>query len=139
MHVILVIDGMALPSEKAINEGRRQDRAAAFMKGLAAEKMSNARDSRNFFSRACSITLEMKHKNLTLKCHKMDYYPFLVAFYELDVQLARLSHTGMVDLIISEDSDMLVYGCARVLFKLDPTDHEGPCHELLARLSKLES
>jgi 5'-3' exonuclease len=36
-----------------------------------------------------------------------------------DAQLAFLSLTGAVDLVITEDSDALVYGCRRVLFKLD--------------------
>ena len=56
-----------LPSEKAINEETHQDRAAPFTEGVSVEKKSSARDSRNFFSRACSSTLEMRH-DLTVKC-----------------------------------------------------------------------
>jgi exonuclease 1 len=33
--------------------------------------------------------------------------------------LAYLNRTGIVDFIISEDSDLLAFGCKRVLFKLD--------------------
>jgi exonuclease-1 len=36
-----------------------------------------------------------------------------------DAQLAFLSQHGFVDAIITEDSDALVFGCARVLFKLE--------------------
>ena len=44
---------------------------------------------------------------------------YVVAPYEADAQLAFLSRTGSVDLVVSEDSDCLVFGCKRVLFKLD--------------------
>jgi len=37
-----------------------------------------------------------------------------VAPYEADAQLAYLQKEGLVDLVITEDSDMLVFGCKRV-------------------------
>lgn len=43
----------------------------------------------------------------------------IVAPYEADAQLAYLSRTGYVHSIISEDSDLLPFGCSRVLFKMD--------------------
>lgn len=48
---------------------------------------------------------------------------FMVSPYESDCQLAKLHRLGMVDLVITEDSDLLVYGCD-VVFKLD---EEGIC------------
>jgi len=35
---------------------------------------------------------------------------YMVAPYESDAQLALLSKEGLVDVVISEDSDLLVYG-----------------------------
>jgi exonuclease-1 len=49
--------------------------------------------------------------------------PFIVAPYEADAQLGFLYRQGMVDLVITEDSDALVYGCRTVLYKLDGTGH----------------
>lgn len=49
--------------------------------------------------------------------------PYLVAPYEADAQLAYLEQTGLIDGIISEDSDLLVFGCRRVLFKMDTYGH----------------
>ena len=46
----------------------------------------------------------------------MDY---VVAPYEADAQLAYLERVGLVDAILTEDSDLLVFGCQNVLFKLD--------------------
>ena len=49
--------------------------------------------------------------------------PHVVAPYEADAQLAYLERTGIVDGIITEDSDLLVFGCRNVYFKLN--DVEG--------------
>jgi len=38
----------------------------------------------------------------------------MVAPYEADAQLAHLSGTGAISLVISEDSDCLVFGCQKV-------------------------
>ena len=46
---------------------------------------------------------------------------FIVAPYEADAQLAFLFKTKKVDLIITEDSDLLVYGVSKVFFKMDPS------------------
>lgn len=42
-----------------------------------------------------------------------------MAPYEADAQLAYLERAGLVDAILTEDSDLLVFGCQNVLFKLD--------------------
>lgn len=42
-----------------------------------------------------------------------------MAPYEADAQLAYLERSKLVDAIITEDSDLLVFGCQNVLFKLD--------------------
>lgn len=46
----------------------------------------------------------------------MEYY---VAPYEADAQLAYLYQTGKVQMVITEDSDLLVFGVKKVFFKMD--------------------
>ncbi len=48
---------------------------------------------------------------------------FVVAPYEADAQMAFLDRIGEVAAIISEDSDMLLFGCKRILYKLDKTGY----------------
>lgn len=43
----------------------------------------------------------------------------IVAPYEADPQMAYLSRSNYVDVLISEDSDLLLFGAHRVLFKLN--------------------
>ena len=43
----------------------------------------------------------------------------MVAPYEADAQIAQLARSGKVHLVLAEDSDMLAFGCPRVLTKLD--------------------
>lgn len=42
-----------------------------------------------------------------------------MAPYEADAQLAYLCKAGTISAVITEDSDLLTYGCPRVIFKLD--------------------
>ncbi|KAL2934159.1 Exonuclease 1, partial [Bienertia sinuspersici] len=71
--------------------------------------------------RAISITPSMAH--LLIQTLKSENVEFMVAPYEADAQLAYLSslgeeHGGIVA-VISEDSDLLAYGCPSVIFKMD--------------------
>ena len=52
---------------------------------------------------------ELKRKNIE----------FIVAPYEADAQLAYLNRAGIVDFIITEDSDLLAFGAKKILYKLD--------------------
>ncbi|CDJ67746.1 exonuclease, putative [Eimeria necatrix] len=58
----------------------------------------------------------------------------IVAPFEADAQLAYLSRTNQIHSAISEDSDLLAYGCKRVMLKMDK---EGKCEELLRTLKSL--
>ena len=58
---------------------------------------------------------------------KAENVAYVVAPYEADAQLAYLEKKGIVDGIITEDSDLLVFGCRKVLFKMDS---EGACVEI---------
>jgi exonuclease-1 len=53
---------------------------------------------------------------------------FVVAPFEADAQLAYLAREKFVKGVVTEDSDLLVFGCPLVIFKLDP---EGKCDKVL--------
>jgi exonuclease-1 len=58
---------------------------------------------------AFNFIKELKRRNIE----------FFVAPYEADAQLAYLAKINYVDLVITEDSDLLALGCEKVLFKLN--------------------
>ena len=45
----------------------------------------------------------------------------MVAPYEADAQLAYLARIGLVDAVITEDSDLIAFGVREVLLKMDGT------------------
>ena len=56
----------------------------------------------------------------------------IVAPYEADAQLAFLSKSGIADLIITEDSDLLVFGSKKVLVvKVCSVSTQSVCHCVL--------
>lgn len=54
---------------------------------------------------------------------------YIVAPYEADAQLAYLEKTGVIDAILTEDSDLLVFGCKRV--GCSDVDHVICTHRVL--------
>ena len=51
-----------------------------------------------------------------LIAHNISY---IVAPYEADAELAYLSRMNLVDFVISDDSDLIAFGCPKILFKLN--------------------
>ena len=51
-------------------------------------------------------------------CKKMGFQ-VIISPYEADAQLAFLSREGVVDGILSEDSDLLVFGTKTLITKMD--------------------
>ena len=59
-----------------------------------------------------------------LRLKKID---FIVSPYETDSQLSKLWVDGHIDYVITEDSDLILYGCKKILYKLS---EEGECDYL---------
>ena len=117
IEVLLVIDGAPLPSKAKTDQRRRGDRIKAFHSALDAERRGDQRGARRFFAQSCSISYKMRYE-LIKNCKQLKIR-YIVAPYEADAQMAYFALNSVVDFVITEDSDMLVYGCPRVLFKID--------------------
>ncbi|KAM9726397.1 exonuclease 1 isoform 1-T2 [Menidia menidia] len=114
---ILVFDGRNLPSKQEVEKARRERREVNLQKGrklLREGKLSEARDC---FTRCVNITPAMAH-NL-IKAARARGVDCVVAPYEADSQLAFLSKAGLADAVITEDSDLLAFGCKTVILKMD--------------------
>ncbi|KOS15099.1 exo1-exonuclease which interacts with msh2p [Malassezia pachydermatis] len=117
----VVFDGGHLPSKagtEAERAARRKDHRARGMELHAKHQNAAAREA---FVRSVDVTPQMAYELIKqLKAHGISY---IVAPYEADAQLAYLEQEGLIDGIITEDSDLLVFGCKTVLFKLDTYGH----------------
>jgi 5'-3' exonuclease len=56
--------------------------------------------------------------NIILKTLRDNKIDFIVAPYEADAQLAYLDKIGFVDAVLTEDSDLVVFGCKKVIVKV---------------------
>lgn len=101
---------------------RRQEHRA---RGMALHAARNTAGAREAFVRSVDVTPHMAYE--LIKLLRAERIPYVVAPYEADAQLAFLEREGIIDGIITEDSDLLVFGCRTVLFKLDTY---GSCVEI---------
>ncbi|KAM0554178.1 hypothetical protein ACHAPJ_006977 [Fusarium lateritium] len=121
----MVFDGDFLPSKAATEDSRakkRDEKKKAAMELLRAGKPAQATQE---FQKCIDITPEMASALIQL-LKKLDI-PYVVAPYEADAQLVYLERQGLINGIISDDSDLLVFGAKKLLTKLD---QYGNCMEI---------
>ncbi|RMZ91384.1 hypothetical protein DV736_g1396, partial [Chaetothyriales sp. CBS 134916] len=113
----LVFDGDALPSKAGTNAERRKKRQESKRLGLELYKAGKTSQAHQELQKAAEVTYQMA-RQLIEDLRKLDIQ-YIVAPYEADAQLVYLEQKGIIDGILSEDSDMLVYGAKRLITKLD--------------------
>jgi exonuclease-1 len=124
----VVFDGDFLPSKaktEASREKRREESRKIGLEFLRAGKPSQAYSE---LQKAIDVTPEMA-RHLIEELKKAEV-PYLVAPYEADAQLVYLERQSLITGIVSEDSDLLVFGAKRLLTKLD---QHGQCVEINRR------
>lgn len=109
-HVILVFDGKPLPAKKDTNDARREKRDFNKRRGeqlLSEGKTSEAHD---FFQRSVRITAQVV-ENTIEAMRSLSMVDILVAPYESDAQLAFLTNAKKAYAVVTEDSDLIAFGC----------------------------
>ncbi|CAB3366728.1 Hypothetical predicted protein [Cloeon dipterum] len=114
---ILVFDGRRLKAkedtEKKRHESRKQNKEKA-EELMRAGRVSEARD---YLRRSVDVNHSMAIELIKLARRlNVDY---IVAPHEADAQLAFLNRQGIAQAIITEDSDLILFGCTQILYKLD--------------------
>ncbi|BDD62437.1 Rad2 nuclease [Monascus purpureus] len=121
----LVFDGDNLPSKSGTESERQKKREESKALGLELYKKGRVAEAYQELQKAVDVTPYMARQLIEeLKKMKVEY---VVAPYEADAQLVFLERQGIINGIISEDSDMLVFGARRLLSKLD---QHGDCIEI---------
>ena len=114
---LLVFDGAAVAMKARLNDQRRVEREAYARKAHALLAEGKESDARTAMSKGVRITTQMTQQFIALLRRRG--VAFVVAPYEADAQLAYLVEHNYCAAAVTEDSDLLAYGCRRTLFKLD--------------------
>ena len=121
----LVFDGDYLPSKAATEADRAKRRDNSRKAGQELLNAGKTSQAYLEFQKAVDVTPEMA-RQLIDELQKTEVQ-YIVAPYEADAQMVYLERKGIVDGILSEDSDLLVFGAKCLLTKLD---QYGNCIEI---------
>ncbi|XP_069680716.1 exonuclease 1 isoform X2 [Periplaneta americana] len=127
---ILVFDGQHLPAKALTEKKRRESRQSSRKRAAELLRAGRTDEARNFLRRCIDVTHEMALA-LMRECRRRNV-DCIVAPYEADAQLAYLNLKNIADIVITEDSDLVLFGCSKILFKMD---HGG--HGLLVEQERL--
>ena len=121
----IVFDGDYLPSKAATEVERAKKREESKRKGLELYRLNKPSQAHLELQKAVDVTPEMARRLIDeLKKIGVEY---IVAPYEADAQLVYLEKQGIIQGMLSEDSDLLVFGAKCLLTKLD---QYGECIEI---------
>lgn len=127
-HVIMVLDGRTLPAKKNTNDERRQRRADNIRAGELLLSEGKLDEALVKFKRATEITSDVVESTIQ---HFRDFenLDIIVSPYESDAQLAFLVNEGLADVVVTEDSDLIVFGCEKIAFKWNSSTGECVVYE----------
>ena len=113
----LVFDGDYLPSKAHTEKERAARRKESKKLGLDLLGMGRVSQAYLELQKAIDVTPSMA-RELIEELKRLNV-PYVVAPYEADSQLAYLEKQGIISGVLSEDSDLLVFGVKSLLTKLD--------------------
>ncbi|KAI0501602.1 hypothetical protein KFK09_016547 [Dendrobium nobile] len=114
---ILVFDGGFLPMKIDQETKRARKRKENLERAMEHEAAGNSVAAFDCYQKAVDISPSIAFELIkVLKQEKVDY---VVAPYEADAQMTFLSMYKHVDAVITEDSDLIPFGCSRIIFKMD--------------------
>ncbi|KAL8615225.1 hypothetical protein ACOMHN_050266 [Nucella lapillus] len=117
LRPILVFDGCHLPSKKDVEVSRRERRELNRKKAAQLLREGRRAEAKECLQRCVDISSHMALELMNAcRARGVDC---IVAPYEADAQLAYLNKAGIAQIIITEDSDLLLFGCEKVIFKMD--------------------
>ncbi|KAF4715418.1 Rad2 nuclease [Perkinsus olseni] len=121
---VVVFDGCRMPgkAEEEIKRGESRATAAESAKAMIeAAGITQATQMTGEVRTKCMQAIRITNKMIRKVMCALQALgvEFIVAAYEADAQLGYMYSAGLVDAVISEDSDVLAYGCKMMIAKLD--------------------
>jgi len=117
IRLYFVFDGEEHPMKEETAKKRREKKEEVKRQIEALLSRGKKAEAKALMNRCVKVDRKMV-ENLVTELEELKI-PHMVAPYEADPQLTYLEREGYVDYITTEDSDLIVYGARRVLFKLN--------------------
>ncbi|EKM58030.1 uncharacterized protein PHACADRAFT_90326 [Phanerochaete carnosa HHB-10118-sp] len=116
----IVFDGGPLSAKKGTESDRKKKREENLARANSLAAQGKHTQAREYYVKCIDVTPQMAFQ--FIKALRAENVAYVVAPYEADAQMAYLERIGLVDGILTEDSDLLVFGCKSVLLKLDTVE-----------------
>ncbi|GMH55675.1 hypothetical protein TL16_g01965 [Triparma laevis f. inornata] len=133
-RIILVFDGSRCPLKADTNANRRSLREANLREAKRLKSLGRGKEAQKLFMSCAFVTpLMTRHLTAAIKrkygVQKDSKVQWVNAPYEADSQLVKLCLDGVADVVVSEDSDILLYCVSGgwsgdVIYKLDKDNGE---------------
>lgn len=117
INAIFVFDGDFLESKEKTVTQRRQLREKYKADVEMYLKKNDHFRAKEMMKRCVGVTPEIFHS--VLRVLRANNIEFIVSPYEADAQLYFLQKINYIDYILTEDSDLIVYGATNILYKFD--------------------
>ncbi|OMO93924.1 XPG/Rad2 endonuclease [Corchorus capsularis] len=114
---VLVFDGGLLPMKIEQENKRARARKENLARAIEHEACGNSAAAYECYQKAVDISPSIAHELIMVL--KQENVCYVVAPYEADAQMTFLAISKQVDAVITEDSDLIPFGCPRVIFKMD--------------------
>ncbi|KAJ4849968.1 hypothetical protein Tsubulata_004862 [Turnera subulata] len=114
---VLVFDGGLLPMKMEQENKRARTRKENLARAIEHESNGNSAAAYECYQKAVDISPSIAHE--LIQVLKQENVAYVVAPYEADAQMTFLAVNKQVDAVITEDSDLIPFGCPRIIFKMD--------------------
>ncbi|EGR28613.1 hypothetical protein IMG5_171750 [Ichthyophthirius multifiliis] len=122
---IIVFDGRSLPAKDLTHKQRENTKQKNLDIANKLIEEGKKQESFKYFSRCLRVNKKMIYEVIDTLFHNK--IKFVISPYEADAQIAFMVRKGITDAAVTEDSDLICYGCPRVIFKLKL---DGSCEYL---------
>ncbi|EYU28152.1 hypothetical protein ABFS82_13G090100 [Erythranthe guttata] len=114
---ILVFDGGHLPMKNDQEIKRARSRKENLSRAVEHESNGNLTAAYECYQKAVDISPSVAYD--LIQVLKRENILYVVAPYEADAQMTFLALGKHVDAVITEDSDLIAFGCPRIIYKMD--------------------
>jgi exonuclease-1 len=120
---VFIFDGDDLPAKSITDQRRMSHRATSLARAISLKDLGSFIHAHEHLAKAADVSHRMVRS--IMHALREDGFEVYIAPYEADAQLTYMANSGELDFVITEDSDLAVYGCPRIVFKFDPISMTG--------------